>query len=98
LFGASAHRLFSFPSGGHYAPAGSLVGQQRQADTPVDLLKSWHDGIANVRNSGVDGRWLRLDGGRARVHDPPLSSSGQRPGGATGSTNTFLRRIGGGNS
>jgi hypothetical protein len=54
--GAGMHCLFGFPRGGHYAPAGLLVGQQRQANTAVDLLKSWHDGIANVRNSGVDGR------------------------------------------
>ena len=96
-FGAGVHRLLGLPRAGRNATTGVTVDQQRHADAPVDLLECGHDHFANVRDSCVDGRRLRLDSGRARVHDPPLFSSGQRPGGATGSINTFLRRITHGN-
>ena len=87
LAGARTHRLFVLPRAGRNATTGATVDQQRHAKKAVDFLECGHDYIADVRDPGVDGRRLRLDSGRARVHETTLFARGQRPGGATGSTN-----------
>ncbi|COW12102.1 Uncharacterised protein [Mycobacterium tuberculosis] len=85
LFPACMHGFRGLPGTGGDAPAGLPVDQKGYADAPIHPLQCGHNHIANVRNSGVDALGLRLNSGRARVHDPPLfHCSGQRPGGATG--------------
>ena len=87
LAGARTHRLFVLPRAGRNATTGATVDQQRHTKKAVDFLECGHDYIADVRDPGVDGRRLRLDSGRARVHGTTLFARGRRPGGATGSTN-----------
>ena len=44
--------------------AGRPVGQQRQANESFDALERRHDGIADMRDTGVDGRQRVAMGGQ----------------------------------
>src|SRR6185312_13674266 len=70
--GARTHRLFVLPRSGRNATTGATVDQQRHTKTAVDFFECGHDYIADMRDPGVDGRRLRLDSGRARVHETTL--------------------------
>ena len=59
---ARTHRLLGFPRAGGNASAGLPVHQERYADAPIHGLECGHNLIANLRNSGVDGRRLRVRG------------------------------------
>ena len=63
-------RLLS-PTRWRRCTAGLAVDQQRQPDEAVQCRKCRHHFVANVRDSGIDVGWLRLDAGRACVHGPP---------------------------
>src|SRR6201997_2371713 len=81
---ARAHRLLGLPGGGNYAAAGRPVDQQGQANAPVDALERGHHAVARMRDTGVNGRGLPLDGGASCIHDLPPLHVGQRLDGAAG--------------
>src|SRR6476469_1046501 len=71
LLGACTFGLFRLPRAGRDAPTGFAVDQQRKPDESVQRRKRGHNLVANVRDSGVDARGLRLNVGSACMHDPP---------------------------
>ena len=58
---ARAHRLVGFPGAGGNTAAGLSIDQQGQADASVSPLERGQHGIAHMRDTGVNGRGLRLD-------------------------------------
>ena len=76
---ARAHRLLGLPGAGSDAVARRPVDQQGQADEPLDALERGQRGIADMRNTGIDGRRLRLNSGTTCVHYlPPRCGAASR--------------------
>lgn len=64
------------------------VGQQRQANESFDALERRHHGIADMRDTGVDRRWLCVESGTACIIC--LLCAGQRLDGAAGQLHRLL--------
>src|SRR5215217_4225294 len=77
-----AHRVFRFIGGSDDAATGLPVHQQRYADVALNVLEFAHQVIADIGNSVVDRRGLRLNCRRACMHSTHPLASGQHPGGA----------------
>src|SRR6478672_7828854 len=71
LIRAGAQSLLRLPRAGGDALAGFPVDQQGEADIAIHRPQRGHDLVADERDPVIDGRGLRLDSGRARVHGPP---------------------------